>query len=59
MRLSNERIKVLQELLKEQHGLKLTEEQAQEAGISIMRFVIAKAQRKAQLTKYKEIQDEK
>ena len=58
MRLSNERIKSLQALLKEQTGKDCTDEQAQEAGFAIMRFVIAKAQRKAQLTINKEIQDE-
>ncbi len=54
MRLSEERIKSLQALLREKHGLELTDEQAQEAGFAIMRFVIAKAQRKQELTKYKE-----
>jgi len=50
MRLSNERIKALQALLKELHGLELTDEQAQQAGLRIMRFVIAKAQRQQELT---------
>lgn len=54
MRLSSERIKRLQELLREQHGLGLTDEQAQEAGLAIMRFVVAKAQRKQEITKYME-----
>ncbi len=54
MRLSNERIKQLQTLMREQHGLKLTDEQAQEAGFAIMRFVITKAQRQQELTKRKE-----
>jgi hypothetical protein len=49
MRLSNERIKTLQLLLKELYGLDYTDEQAQEAGMAIMRFVIAKAQRKHKL----------
>lgn len=44
MRLSSERIKALQALLRELHGLELTDEQAQEAGLAIMRFVLAKAQ---------------
>lgn len=51
MRLSNEHIKTLQALLRELYGLELTDEQAQRAGISIMRFVIAKAQRKRELKK--------
>ncbi len=54
MRLSNERIKVLQALLKELHGLDYSDEQAQSAGMSIMRFVVAKAQREQELIKSKE-----
>ena len=57
MRLSNERIKALQALLKELHGLELTDEQAQQAGLQIMRFVIAKAQRQQELTKNKGYND--
>ena len=53
MRLSNERIKSLQALMREKHGLELTEEQAQEAGMAIMRFVIVKAQRRRELAKKK------
>ena len=51
MRLSDERIKSLQALLRDKHGLELTNEQAQEAGFAIMRFVIAKAQREKELIK--------
>ena len=51
MRLSNERIKSLQALLREKYGLELTDEQTQEAGFAIMRFVIAKAQREKELIK--------
>jgi hypothetical protein len=54
MRLSNERIKSLQALLYEKYGLELTDEQTQEAGFAIMRFVIAKAQREQELTNSKE-----
>jgi len=54
MRLSNERIKSLQALLNELYGMELTDEQAQEAGFAIMRFVIAKAQREQELIKNKE-----
>jgi hypothetical protein len=50
MRLSSERITSLQALLREKYGLELTDEQAQEAGMAIMRFVIAKAQREKELT---------
>ncbi len=51
MRLSNERIKSLRVLLLSKYGLELTDEQAQEAGFAIMRFVIAKAQREQELIK--------
>jgi len=57
MRLSNERIKALQALLKELHGLDYSDEQAQSAGMSIMRFVVAKAQREQELTNNKEKND--
>jgi hypothetical protein len=55
MRLSKERILALQVLLKELTGRDYSDEQAQEAGLAIMRFLIAKAQRKQELRKYKEI----
>ncbi len=42
MRLSQKHIAALQKLLKEQFGLDYSEEQAQQAGLAIMRFVIAK-----------------
>lgn len=48
-RISPERIKELQKLLKEQTGKDYSSEEAQEAGLAIMRFVIAKEQRKQQL----------
>lgn len=51
MRLSSEDVKSLQILLKDEFGLNYTDEQAQEAGMAIMRFVIAKAQRKQELAK--------
>lgn len=54
MRLSSEHIKKLQVLLKEIHGLDYSDEQAQEAGMAIMRFVQVKAQRKQELAKLKE-----
>jgi hypothetical protein len=49
MRLSNERIKALQAILRSRYGLELTDEQAQEAGLRIMRFTLVKAQRRQQL----------
>jgi hypothetical protein len=45
MKFSDERIKELQTILKEEFGLDYTTEQAQEAGIAIVRFVLAKTQR--------------
>lgn len=53
MKLSNERIKSLKTILKESCGLDLTEVQAQEAGLTIMRYVISKTQREKHLAKYK------
>ncbi|USN96914.1 MAG: hypothetical protein H6797_01830 [Candidatus Nomurabacteria bacterium] len=55
MRLSNERIQELRALLLELHGLDVTDEQAQEAGLSIMRFVLAKAHIQQQLSNDEEI----
>ena len=49
MRLSDERIKELQKLLKDELGLEYTEEQAQQAGLAIMRFVLAKELRNKEL----------
>ena len=54
MRLSNERIKSLQVLLKELTGQDYTDEQTQDAGMAIIRFTIAKAQRRQDLLKLKE-----
>jgi hypothetical protein len=51
MRLSELQIASLKELLKELHGLDYTDEQAQEAGMAIMRFVVAKSQRTHELIK--------
>lgn len=58
MRLSDERIKALQILLKERTGQDYTDEEAQKAGMDIMRFVIAKAQREQKLANNKENNDE-
>jgi hypothetical protein len=54
MRLSNERIKALQVLLKELCDLDYSDHQAQEAGMAIIRFVAAKAQREEELNNNKE-----
>ncbi len=51
MRLSQERIKALQKLLKEHFGLDYTDEEAQQAGLAIMRFVVAKEMRSQELQK--------
>lgn len=55
MRISKERTKALQALLKKLTGREYSDEQAQEAGLQIMRFVIAKSQRQQKLNKRKEI----
>lgn len=55
MRLSDKRIRELQGLLKELYGIEYTAEQAQEAGIAIIRFVLAKTQRQLQLNNDKEL----
>lgn len=54
MRLNERRIKSLQVIMREKLGLELTDEQAQDAGLAIMRFLIAKAQRKQELVNYEE-----
>lgn len=51
MRLSEQRVKELQGLLKELYGLEFSTEQAQEAGLAVLRFVLAKTQRQQQLAK--------
>jgi len=48
-RISPKLIEELQKLLKEQTGKDYSSEEAQEAGLAIMRFVIAKEQRKQQI----------
>lgn len=49
-RITQKHIKELQKLLKEQTGKDYTDEEAQEAGLAIIRFVIAKEQRKQDST---------
>lgn len=51
MRLSGIQIANLKVLLKELHGLEYSDEEAQQAGMAIMRFVIAKSQRTDELIK--------
>lgn len=51
MRLSDELTKELKGLLKELYGLDYTSEQTQEAGLAILRFVLAKTQRQRDLAK--------
>jgi hypothetical protein len=58
MKLSDESIKSLQALLKQQTGRDYSEVQAQEAGMAIMRFVVVKARRKPELIKDKRNEDE-
>lgn len=50
MKFSDERIKELQAILKEEFDLDYTAEQTQEAGIAIVRFVLAKTQRQLDMT---------
>ncbi len=45
MRISEAQIIKLQKLLKDELGLELDSEQAQEAGLAIIRFIKAKSQR--------------
>lgn len=47
-RISKKNIQKLQKLLKEQTGKDYSDEEALQAGMSIMRFVVAKEQRKYQ-----------
>lgn len=54
VRISPERIKELQKLLKEQTGKDYSDEEAQEAGLAIIRFVIAKERRRQELSKLQE-----
>ena len=49
MRIKPERLQALKTLLKEQCGLDYTDEQAQEAGMAIIRFVLVKERRAEQL----------
>lgn len=50
MKLSTELINSLKLLLKEQYDLEYSDEQAQEAGLAIIRFVAVKAKREYELT---------
>lgn len=57
MRLSEKSVKSLRILLKERFGLDYTDEQAQEAGMAIIRYMTVKAQREQDLTNYKEYEN--
>jgi hypothetical protein len=59
VRISPDRIKELQKLLKEQTGKDYSDEEAQEAGLAIVRFVIAKEDRRQGLQKQQEPPTEK
>ena len=50
MKLSTELVNSLKLLLIEQYGLEYSDEQAQEAGLAIIRFVAVKAKREYELT---------
>ena len=50
-RISKQRIKELQKILKEQTGKDYTDEEAQEAGLAIMRFVAVKMSRNQELAR--------
>ncbi len=58
MRLSSEQVSSLKVILKEHCGLDYTDEQAQEAGLAIMRFVAVKSRREQELTHNKEVSNE-
>ena len=49
VRISPHHLKKLQRLLKEQTGKDYSNEEAQEAGIAIMKFVLVKEQREQEL----------
>jgi hypothetical protein len=53
MRLNTERIQALQRLLKNELGLDYSDEEAQQAGLAIMRFVVAKYRHSNSLTNKK------
>lgn len=53
MRINPERIKALQDILREDFALNYSDEKTQEAGLAIMRFVIAKRMREKELKKAK------
>ena len=45
MRLNDERIKELKQLLEAEYGLILSDQQAQQAGVAIMRFIVSQYRR--------------
>lgn len=48
MRLSQQRIRALQKLLKDDFGLDYSEEEVRQAGTAILRFVVAKLRKEAE-----------
>lgn len=56
MRISSEQIQALQAILREDFALDFCDEKAQEAGLAIMRFVIAKRLREKEQNKLKKPQ---
>lgn len=55
VRISLERIKILQALLKEQTGNDYSDEEAQEAWLNIMRFALVKEQRRQEPSKQQKL----
>jgi len=51
VRISDKQIKELQKILKEDYGLDYSNEEAQTAGLAIMRFTLAKKRRELELKK--------
>lgn len=59
MRISDKQIRKLQALLKDEFGLMYTDEEAQQAGLAIMRFVLAKERQINQPINLQEKKDDK
>lgn len=54
MRLSKSRVQDLKKILKSEHGLDMTDEEAQQAGLAILSFTAAKLKRNHQQYKTKQ-----
>ena len=59
MRLSASRVQALKKILKSEHGIDMTDEEAQQAGLAIVRFAAAKLQRNGQQLKTKRSKQER